>query len=513
MLIKSVIIENFRGYKGHHEIEFERLTAFVGKNDVGKSSVLEALDIFFNDGKGAVKLEAADINIEALKSSHNNKVDVIIGVKFYSLMDAIKIDDENETSLSQEYLLDEDKYLTILKRYPNAGTAKTFIRANHPHNPSCSDLLYKKQSELRKLSKDLICDHNKNADMRKAIRSQYDETGLDLQLQEIDASKEDAKNIWEKLKTYIPVYTLFQADRSNGDKDKEVQDPLKEAVKIIMSNNEIQKKCQEIYDAVFSQLQSVSRRTLDKIRELNPNIAKSLHPSMPQNDHLKWTDVFKSVSITGDNEIPINKRGSGIRRLVLLSFFRAEAERVQSESNAPGIIYAIEEPETAQHTKHQKILIESLKELSKKENTQILITTHSSTILKQLEFREIKLIKDENGEKSVKEVVPAQLSYPSLNEISYVAFDEATEEYHNELYNFIEGSSWMSDYRRSKELRVYHKKTKAGSSKECQITLTEYIRHQIHHSDNNLNTRFTEEELKQSIEDMHIFLKHKRNES
>lgn len=511
MLIKSVIIENFRGYKGSHEITFENLTAFVGKNDVGKSSVLEALDIFFNDGKGVVKLDSTDINITTLNSSVNGKVDIVIGVKFYSLPDGIKIDEENKTSLSQEYLLDEDGCLTILKHYPNAGSAKIFIRAKHPHNPLCSDLLYKKQAELRKLTANLNCDHNKNAEMRQAIRNQYNEAELDLQLQEIDASKEDAKNIWDKLKAYIPVYSLFQADRSNEDKDKEVQDPLKEAVKIIMSNSDIQKKCQEIYDAVSNELQNVSQRTLEKIKELNPDIANTLHPQMPQNENLKWTDIFKSVSITGDNDIPMNKRGSGIKRLVLLSFFRAEAERIQSKSNAPGIIYAIEEPETAQHTKHQKLLIKSLKDLSQKENIQILITTHSSIVLKQLEFKNIKLIKDENGLKSINEVIPAQLSYPSLNEISYVAFDEITEEYHDELYNFIEGSSWMPDYKSGKPLRKYIKKTKTGGSNEFQITMTEYIRHQIHHSDNDFNQRFTEEELKKSIEDMRIFLNHKHN--
>lgn len=50
MQIKSVIIENFRGYQTRQTIAFDQLTAFVGKNDVGKSTILEALDIFFNDG-------------------------------------------------------------------------------------------------------------------------------------------------------------------------------------------------------------------------------------------------------------------------------------------------------------------------------------------------------------------------------------------------------------------------------------------------------------------------------
>ena len=48
MKLKRLILENFRGYYGRTEIDFDDLTAFIGKNDVGKSTILEALDIFFN---------------------------------------------------------------------------------------------------------------------------------------------------------------------------------------------------------------------------------------------------------------------------------------------------------------------------------------------------------------------------------------------------------------------------------------------------------------------------------
>ena len=47
MKIVSLKIKNFRGYKDLTEIKFDNLTVFVGKNDIGKSTILEALDIFF----------------------------------------------------------------------------------------------------------------------------------------------------------------------------------------------------------------------------------------------------------------------------------------------------------------------------------------------------------------------------------------------------------------------------------------------------------------------------------
>lgn len=140
MKIKNFKIRNFRGYKGEVTIDFDNFTAFVGKNDIGKSSVLEALDIFFNDGKGIVKQDKDDINKQALAEGDT---DIVITACFEELPERIVIDATNETSLAEELLLNEEGQLEIEKRYPNAGSAKVFIRAYHPTNAQCNGLLQK----------------------------------------------------------------------------------------------------------------------------------------------------------------------------------------------------------------------------------------------------------------------------------------------------------------------------------------------------------------------------------
>lgn len=51
MKIVSLTIENFRSYRNPVTIPFNDLTVLIGKNDIGKSSILEALDIFFETEK------------------------------------------------------------------------------------------------------------------------------------------------------------------------------------------------------------------------------------------------------------------------------------------------------------------------------------------------------------------------------------------------------------------------------------------------------------------------------
>lgn len=505
MKVKALKLKNFRGYRNETLVDFENLTVLVGKNDVGKSTILEALDIFFNDGKGAVKIDKADINIYA---GRDNDQETIIAVVFSELPDNIIIDATVKTSLLDEYMLNNDGYLEIVKKYKNAGTPKVYIRAKHPTHPKCFDLLLKKSSELRNIIQDnnIECENQTvNKVMRQSIWNHFLNC-LDADETEIDVSKEDAKKIWDNLSTYLPVFSLFQSDRKNSDDDSEVQDPLKAAVKQILKDDRIQTTLEKVAQEVHNKLQEVATRTLSKLQEMDSNIANSLSPVIPPVHDLKWQDVFKAVSISGDEDIPINKRGSGVKRLILLNFFRGEVERRSIECDSTGVVYAIEEPETSQHSDNQIRLIEALKKLSNMSNVQVIITTHSSVVVKQLAYKNLRLIRDTGTGKLVQAVDDGQLKYPSLNEVNFLAFEEATEEYHDELYAYIEYQGWKNDYKLGKSTMSYHKQFQNKKTKEEQVILTEYIRHQIHHPENHLNQRFTEEQLKQSINEMRTFI-------
>ena len=512
MKIDSMKIKNFRGYKDETEIKLNDLTVLVGKNDIGKSTILEALDIFFNDGKGVIKLDKTDVNV---KSRTEENLDIEISVCFSELPEQIVIDSTVETSLQDEFMLNANGQLEVIKRYKNGGSAKVFIKAKHPTNDKCAELLLKKNRDLKRIiqSENIECENQTvNAEMRKAIWNKFSDD-LQQDIIEIDVSKEDAKKIWEKLSNYLPTYSLFQSDRKNSDGDNEIQDPLKTAVKQILSDTELQATLAEVAVEVENKLKEVADRTLTKLREMDSTIAASLNPIIPSADSLKWQDVFKNVSISGDEDIPINKRGSGVKRLVLLNFFRAEAERRCEEQGSTGVIYAIEEPETSQHSDNQRIMIEAFKTLASAANTQIILTTHSSYIVKQLQFTDLRLIKEnEEGNKEILGVLPGQLQYPSLNEVNYIAFNEVTEEYHDELYSFIEFQGWKDLYIEGKPTRLYKRIRRNGSISDEQKVLTEYIRHQIHHPENQNNPRYTREELNQSIDLMRVFIEEKRTD-
>jgi len=506
MRIGCLQIDNFRCYDREVIIDFDNLTAFVGKNDVGKSSILEALDIFFNNSKGVTKLEKEDICNKGILNGDN---EIRISVCFDSLPEYVVIDSTNKTNLSEEFLINAEGYLEIIKKYPNAGNERVYISAYHPTNPECDELLMKKDTELREIinKHNIPCsDRSKKSVMRKAIWDHFKDDLL-LETVEIDVAKGEAKVIWENLQKYFPVYSLFQSDRKNSDQDSEVQDPLKEAVKQIMRNEEIVGQLDSIAREVESKLKEVSSRTMDKLREMSPEIASSLKPNIPSPSSLKWTDVFKGVTISSDDDIPLKKRGSGVRRLVLLNFFRAEAEKRCQETQSGSIIYAFEEPETSQHNQNQRMLIDAFKHLSESGNCQVIVTTHSAVIVKELNFENLRVIVSEEGKKIIEPVDPDRLPYPSLNEVNYLAFSETTEEYHDELYGYLVAENLLNEYKYGKPLIPYKKQNdKDKSVKNRDLVLSEYIRNIIHHPENT-NNSYTKDQLGESIQLMRDFIK------
>ncbi len=70
MRLKLFSLKNFRGYREQVQIDMSDLTVFVGRNDIGKSTILEALDIFFND-KVAVNIITLRISVSVLRSILN----------------------------------------------------------------------------------------------------------------------------------------------------------------------------------------------------------------------------------------------------------------------------------------------------------------------------------------------------------------------------------------------------------------------------------------------------------
>ena len=393
MKLKTIYLKKFRCYKDEVSIEFDDLTTFVGKNDIGKSTVLEGLEIFFNND--LVKIEQSDANI------HGDK-NVVITCDFCDLPSELVLDSGEKTNLADEYLTITNDILRIKKVYDcskSKVSSTVYIVANHPNAVDAENLLSLKEKDLQKIIKDKGLDVplKGNPLMRKAIWASIADLNLKETEIEVSKAKEDGKEIWTKLDAYLPNYALFQSDRSSQDSDGEVQNPMKMAIQEAIS--EVQEEINVIQKKVHDKAMAIAQQTQEALKYIDSNLANQLTPKFTPPASAKWNGLF-SIAMDTDEGIALNKRGSGVRRMILVGFFKAEAERKlkSSGSKKKNIIYAIEEPETAQHPNNQRILINSFKELSKSEKCQVILTTHSPGLAQELPIESLRFIdRNEHG--------------------------------------------------------------------------------------------------------------------
>lgn len=402
MRLTSVTIRGFRGYLNEQTVHFGDMTTLIGKNDVGKSTVLEALEIFFNSE--IVKLEAADCHVD----SEDGVVE--ISCSFADVPDPLVLDAQAETSLAAEYLLTDSGELRIKKVWNcNAARPKeeVYVQALHPSKDKMSDLLGLTNAALKTRFRELgvpsdAANLSNNPSIRQAIWNSTTPNELALRSKDIPASTGEVKGIWEKLSQHLPLYALFQSDRASRDSDSEVQDPMKLAVATALAEDDVRKKLEDVVESVRKHATALATRTHEALEKLDPALADELTPRFKAEP--KWAGLF-SLSLDGDRGIPINKRGSGVRRLVLVSFFRAEAERKLHDGATRNIIYAIEEPETSQHPRNQRLLLESLKSLSETDGCQVLLTSHSPGFASYLDAEDLRFIL--RGDDGLPQVQPA----------------------------------------------------------------------------------------------------------
>lgn len=390
MKIRNIYLKNFRGYSEINIPINSDFTTIIGKNDVGKSTIFEALEIFFNNE--TVKIELDDLNVKTTEKQ------IIIGVSFE--VDSSKeylLDSERKTSLQEEYLLNKDGLLEIRKIWDctkslTAKSLSTYIWANYLSDYAETPLITLTITKLKEISKQLdlddrIEDKRVVSNFRKAIYQNTENKERKEILIPID--KEDAKAIYNSIASELPFFALFQSDRANKDSDKEVQDPLKVITKRAISDLESQ--LNDVVNQIKAKAMELGRQTVAQIEKMDPEIAQSLIPNVKTKN---WDSLF-SFSFSGDENIPMNKRGSGIRRLILLNYFKAEAENRTTDGRT--VIYAIEEPETSQHPNYQIMLVNALQEIASAENRQVFITTHSPEIAKMVNQQDLIFIKrDEN---------------------------------------------------------------------------------------------------------------------
>lgn len=388
--IVGVELQGFRGYEEASFVDLEDFTVLAGRNDAGKSSVFEALRLFLGRGKP-----------DALDFSVGSNGPIRITCTFTNLPPQLVIDESAPTNLADEYLLDDNGNLRISKSWTRGKTAPDVSAwAMHPTGEGLPLLIGLKQPALKKIVETLgavetISDRRVNLNYRRAIWDTWNTKGeATPTLTEIPLNVEDGKQVAQALENMYPVFHLFQSDRVGSESDDLAQDPAKLVVESVLQRHT--ERLQSLTADVQAEIQAMLSDVVDRLAEVAPELASKLSPT---DIKPAWQKAFSALQFVDERQVPLAKRGSGTRRLVLLSFFRAEVERGYEDTDEwrRGIIIAVEEPETALHPDLQRETLAALLDVSSLANRQVLLTTHSSNLIREVPLKSVRFVSDIDG--------------------------------------------------------------------------------------------------------------------
>lgn len=210
-----------------------------------------------------------------------------------------------------------------------------------------------------------------------------------------------------------------------------------------------------------------------------------------------------------EKTIPIDNLSTGEKQIV----FRG-AYLLKNSKKLDGAAIMIDEPELSMHPKWQKKILKYFKDLfteSSIQKTQLFIATHSEHVLREALSDKTKnlviVLTETYGVVSAKKIdAPSVLPSITYAETNYLAFDIVSNDFHIELYGFLQQKESLNSvkscdtYIKNHSLfnPSVHNKSSANPHGTTYDTLSTYIRNAIDHPDPN--RIFTDRELRISIE-------------
>lgn len=461
MKIKKVIIENFRAFK-HVEFELNDFNCIIGKNDAGKSTLLAALEWFFHYDK---KLNRNDFAIAGENDSLcNYPDDFIISVEVHFEGDDVTIPEGDDSAdkfiFSHDYIRDNCVCIKKKMFHPASQAYGTgYYIKNYPFkkirkilsNCSVDDLV-----NLHKEIGELDPNANQLLSQLESLKKHKNELPKGRGIGQF-ANDEKIKTTTNQLKKIL-CGKLYEYHSKNHDEIIDNWDNFdnKEATPFYLEwldsyNFHIytsQTPISTYLNSIFTPYNTT--RIYNPINEVKTRTAEEIANTLTNNvigqiafDEKERINIFTEDSLVfkHDNStisIPLKNRGEGIQLSIKIAVFKLLVKIYEKNQNA---IFAFEEPETHLHPSAQLEIYKAIKVLSENPNHQVIITTHSPYIVKELakdHIEPIVVIQKENSESTKDTPSQRVLPYVSMNEINYIAFDEPSIEYHIELYGYMQ---------------------------------------------------------------------------
>lgn len=389
MNIYKIKIKNYKSIKDSGEIEIDdRIMAFIGQNNAGKSAILEAIQCVFPSTKKIVN--KSDFH----KGTHDN-IEICIWLN----------------DVTDEYLEEKLFADTIAKLLDKVKTLEDDDAPQEKVDGAKKKLVETREQKLTE-AKELYQVHD-NTMCVKLVVANSDRLGTKYYL--------DAESVNEikeaDLKKILPILKVIPAIRDpKNESTAGTNSYLKELISMLDDNMATDISITGSGTVSYSQLNSIiADESAKRCKSISSSITDYYNEAIGVSDFevivssdvniSKGTTYYTKILDKSTNiESDILSCGTGYQSMIILSILEAYVELAQKKTE---YILIIEEPEVYLHPSLQRKMIDTLLMISM--NNQVLFSSHSPITVGKMERNQIKLVKRESGEATITDITIAEV--------------------------------------------------------------------------------------------------------
>jgi len=406
MKLASVKISKFKSINSL-TLDLKDKLILVGENSSGKSNILKAIDLFYQD------------SIRGINEEHFYNKDKSIPIEIVLTYDRLSDDDRAQKYLKHWIYEDNIKVRKLIKYDVSKNKFEAAFygwqaKAREMHFDLSRFEEYKgKLKEL--IEKNKLPDYFKTA-AGSVTQSSYKEgvsKHIEAGLVEFGNADwiENPAGLKEVFSDLLPQFYLVPAIKDAQEESKTTQQTFMGKLvadltnRIVSKNPEFGKVKQHLEDLkkFLNRKQDGSdSERLTEIKDFESTISGILSESMPGSKigieivTPDLIDLFKDIRVTLDDSIAtsIDSKGHGLQRALIFAYIRAYAKIINSHPDITGrfknFILAVEEPELFLHPNGQRKMREVLDNVALTD--QIVLCTHSSFFVDMFDYKTMAIV-------------------------------------------------------------------------------------------------------------------------
>ena len=430
MKLQSIRIKGLKCYEDSKVIPFHDITVFIGENDAGKSTILDALDFLINNK--TPRNSENEIDSDFRTDCDNIELTAVFSLK--------KINSE----IKKFTINDEVK---IRKIFSKDGLYKIEVYAQVFKDDDLNDFESMNVVALKKLLKKIkVEDKSSQPERKDAVKNYIKENS------ELPKSSEWREVKISEISNFLPI---FQRYASSDYKNPETL--IKKTLDNVYRSSfyEEDENGEERLKGHYSDLQKEIKDDIDK--KVEDELLVHIKKYKPEINNLKADciiDFANGLSFSGLNikdasgkSKSLNQIGEGSKKKIFLSILEWDSELNLDTESGRNIIRGYDEPDANLHYDAQRKMFYVINDLAKKEesNIQAIICTHSLTMIDRAPAKCINhVIGNESTDESTVEYLESDEESDIsefINQISEISGIKNSSIFYEKCFLLVEGES------------------------------------------------------------------------